>query len=248
MKILKIVVQYDGTNFCGWQTQAGKRTVQQTLEQALSKVLGEPIVLEASGRTDKGVHAKAQVCTFACSNALFAFERLAYPVNTVLPDDVSIISCTEVPSDFHARYDARQKTYRYHFFYAEHRQPLKEHFALRVFKQMDAQAMQQACKQLEGTHDFSAFRVTKSARPSNVRTVFACNLLTLGEQEFELEVCGNGFLHNMVRIMAGTVIDCGTGKLSPEDVPQILASKLRSRAGKTLPANGLTLISVGYDS
>lgn len=247
MKTLKIVVQYDGTNFCGWQKQTGKRSVQQTLEEALFKVLGEQITLEASGRTDKGVHAKAQVCTFTSNHPSFAFERLAYPVNNELPDDVSMLFCTEVPNTFHARFDAKQKTYRYHFFYAEQRQPLKERYALRVTQTMQVESMLKACKQLEGKHDFSAFRVARSTKPSSVRTVFACNLHILGEQEFALEVCGNGFLHNMVRIMAGTVIDCGTGKIKPEDLPQILKSKMRSRAGKTLPANGLTLISVNYD-
>ncbi|MFA6860501.1 MAG: tRNA pseudouridine(38-40) synthase TruA [Clostridia bacterium] len=245
MNNLKLIVEYDGTDFFGWQTQEGKRTVEEIVEKTLSDVLKEHIKLEASGRTDKGVHAKAQVCSFTCERN-FDFERLPYATNYLLPSDISLISCAQMPDDFHARFSSKRKTYEYTFFCGQIRSPLKERYALRVPFEVDENLMKKASKLFEGTHDFSSFVVSKSKKENCERTIYSCNL-TKENDLYKLNICGNGFLHNMVRIIAGTILDVGVGKIKPEQILEILESKNRSYAGKTLPPNGLCLLSVDYE-
>ena len=243
MRII-LVLQYNGKHFCGWQIQPNERTVQQTVEDAILTFTGKHRAVTGSGRTDSGVHALCQVAHFDYDGSIPP-EKFAPALNTVLPSDVKVVCSMQAPNDFHARFSAKKKTYCYNFYLSETPLPLFEPFAERIDKKVDFDAMQKACKAIEGTHDFKCFLASNSSVKDTVRTVYSCklkrknNLLTL-------TVCGNGFLYNMVRTIAGTVYFAGLGKINPDKVIDIINLKQRENVGKTLPAKGLFLQKVEY--
>lgn len=246
MKRIVLTLSYDGTDFCGWQVQPEKRTVQGTLERALSGLTGETVSVTGSGRTDSGVHAAAQVAHFDTRSAIPP-ERFAPALNAVLPADVSVLSSREGEEGFHARFSAKEKTYRYAAYLSPVELPLKNRYAVRIDPRTDVSRMAEAAEYLVGTHDFSCFLASNSSVKNTVRTVYESRVFRRGEDVFFV-IRGNGFLYNMVRIAAGTLLRVGEGKIPPEAVKEVLEKKDRSLAGITMPPQGLTLLSVEYGS
>ncbi len=270
----KAVISYLGSGYVGWQRQLNGLSVQQALEEALEKVFGAPTHATASGRTDAGVHAEGQVIHFDAETSIPA-EKIPFAVNAVLPDDISMLLCEEASEDFNARFCAKRKTYAYRLYLSRHRRPLLDPTHEHIPVPLDLAAMREAAKEIEGTHDFKCFEAAGSVIKNTVRTVYSVNIsagtlpivplaslpseladvpmflnLTTGEEfncTVDISVTGNGFLYNMVRIIAGTLVYVGMGKLSVEDVRKAILSKDRTLAGKTLPAKGLHLIEVRYD-
>lgn len=243
----KITVEYDGEKFCGWQRQLSDRTVQQTLEEALEK-LGIKTVVTASGRTDSGVHAAGQVAHFDAECSI-PTDKFPLVVNAYLPDDVSVTECEIVSGGFNARFDAKRKTYCYRLYYSRVRHPLLEKNHTHVTVEPNENAMRHAAEYIVGEHDFKCFEASGSKVKSTVRTVYSLEIKTgelKGAKTYEIYVTGNGFLYNMVRIIAGTLYYVGIGKLSPDDVKEIIKKKKRVGAGKTMPPKGLTLEEVFY--
>jgi tRNA pseudouridine38-40 synthase len=246
MKTFKLIIEYDGTNFNGWQIQKTGRTVQGQIEKALSVMTRENIRVSGSGRTDAGVHALGQAAHFRCHTRLGAGAFLS-GLNSLVPDDIVIHSCTRESDTFHARYDAKEKTYQYHILNRPLPSALGRLYALHVAKPLDIEAMEQAAGMLAGTHDFSAFENTGSPRSTSVRTVFKTRLYCDGNlNHIVFEITANGFLRYMVRNIAGTLLETGRSKISPEKFAGIMASKDRNQAGPTAPAHGLFLVSVKY--
>ena len=243
MRII-LFIQYNGKNFCGWQIQPNERTVQQEIEQAIFNLTGSRFNLSASGRTDSGVHALCQVAHFDYDGSIPP-ERFAPALNTMLPGDVKIIASQKAPKDFHSRFSAKKKTYRYTFYVSEVELPLYESFAERIEK-VDLDKMNLACEKIIGEHDFKCFLASNSSVKDTVRTVYSCKLKQK-DKLITLTISGNGFLYNMVRTIAGTLYFVGLGKITPEEVGEIIASKNRQKVGKTLPAKGLVLQKVEYN-
>lgn len=236
-------LQYNGKDFCGWQIQPNERTVQQTVEQAIFKLTGEKVNLVGSGRTDSGVHAELQVAHFDTQSSIPA-EKYAFALNSLLPSDVKVVKSKKAPKDFHARFSAKKKTYVYTFYQSETELPLLEPFATRIGK-VDLKAIKQGALHIVGTHDFKCFLAANSSVKDTVRTVYSCKVAKRGNI-ITVEVCGNGFLYNMVRTIAGTLLFVGEGKFTPDSVKDIVEGKNRAKAGKTMPAKGLTLKKVCY--
>ena len=249
----RAVISYFGKEYVGWQRQLNGPSVQEALERALSETFGAPTQATASGRTDAGVHAEGQVVHFDADTAIPP-EKIPFAVNTRLPDDISMLSCEPVSEDFNARFSAKRKTYRYDIYVSRHRRPVLEQTHAHVVIPLSLTAMRACADAIEGEHDFKGFEASGSAVKSTVRTVYSIELKaegaaedgTLSEGRLSVYVTGNGFLYNMVRIIAGTLVYAGQGKLSVEDVERVLETGDRTLAGKTLPPHGLTLVSVGY--
>lgn len=244
MKI-KLTVTYDGTNYCGWQVQPNKITVQQTLEDALYKLTGEKIKVVGSGRTDAGVHAEGQVAHFERENDNIPPEKYAIALNIILPDDVKVISSERVDDDFSARRSAKRKTYVYRTYVSSAILPLKDRFALQIEKQPNVSAMRECARLIEGEHDFKAFCASGSEVKTTTRTVYSIDIIESGN-EITFSVTGSGFLYNMVRIIVGTLLAVGRGKIGKSEVMDMLNTGKRSLGGKTIPAKGLCLKQVEY--
>ena len=244
MRVL-LTIQYLGTNYHGWQKQAQKNTIQEVLENAIFKALGEHCETFASGRTDAGVHAEAQTCHFDTTTKIKP-EKIAYAINRFLPDDIQILSSKEVPNDFNARFDVKKKTYEYNFYASNQSLPLLSTTFAKIRTEFSYKIAEKACKHFLGEHDFVGFSSSGRQTKTTVRTIFDIKLLDLGENKYKLSITGNGFLYNMVRIIAGTIIEVGYGRINANDLPQIIASKDRSKAGKTAEAKGLVLKKVEY--
>ena len=250
---VKLIVEYDGTDYAGWQTQKNAVTVQQRLEDALSDIAGCQISAFSSGRTDAGVHASGQVVHFDIDTRIPA-DKLSFVINNRLPNDIRVMHSEEAAPDFHARFDAKSKTYRYSFYISRHSSPLLERTHYCVHVPLDISAMRTAAGCFVGTHDFNAFCSSDTSVKSTVRTIFECSVLqrfsaseAAGSVDiYSIDVTGSGFLYNMVRIVSGTLIDVGLGKIKAEDITSIIASCDRRRAGVTLPPNGLCLCKVNY--
>ena len=241
---IKLTVEYDGTDFSGWQTQTNGRTVQQELETAINALTGENVSVTGSGRTDAGVHAEGQVAHFD-TEANVPPEKFAAALNGLLPQDVKVIKSEEAPEGFHARYSAKRKTYEYRFYISPVARPLKERYACRL-DAADADKMRETAELFIGTHDFKAFRKTGSGAKTTVRTVYAAKVKKRGD-EVIFTVCGNGFLYGQVRLMAGALTAVSDGKIEMEDVKTLLLGEAaRPAAVKTLPAKGLTLKKAEY--
>lgn len=244
----KLTVEYNGKDYHGWQVQKNAITVQEVLESALCKI-GIKTTTVASGRTDSGVHAVGQVVHFD-SDVKIPCDRLPLAINAYLPLDVAVVKCEIVSGDFNARFSAKKKTYCYRFYVSRLRHPLLEINHYQVVKSLDLDAMRAAANEIEGEHDFKCFEAVGSKVIDTVRTVYEIRFETkdlIGGKEIEIYVTGNGFLYNMVRIIAGTLLYVGQGKLTAEDVRTIIEKGDRTMAGKTLPAKGLTLERVEYD-
>ena len=245
MRRYKAIISYDGTKYVGWQRQKNGLSIQEVLETAMQKVLGCEVECTASGRTDAGVHAEGQVIHFEVETAIPA-DKIPFSVNNYLPDDISMLACDFAPKGFNARFSAKKKTYRYSIYYSRFPLPMLEHTHYRSTVPMDVDAMKEAAKKLVGTHNFKCFMAAGSnIKDKTTRTMYSVDVERNGNV-VTITVCGNGFLYNMVRIMAGTLYYVGIGKLTVQDVGRILANKDRTMAGKTLPAKGLCLVSVEY--
>ncbi|MGE5484367.1 MAG: tRNA pseudouridine(38-40) synthase TruA [Ignavibacteriales bacterium] len=251
MRNIKVTVEYDGTNYHGFQVQGKMPTIQAVLQDAIERITGTRAAVTGAGRTDAGVHARGQVINFK-THSRIPTERFAHALNSVLPDDVVAVSAEEVPQDFHSRYSATSKVYGYTFWNAEFPSPFWRAYALWVRQELDVDAMRAAAGDFTGRHDFAAFRSTGSSAVTTVRTVFRSTVQASkggspGRGRLVVfTVEADGFLYNMVRIMAGTLLEVGIGKRGPGDVRLALAEPSRGLAGPTLPPNGLCLEEVRY--
>ena len=244
MRNIRLDICYDGTRYSGWQRQtAHDNTIQGKLETALSRILGEPIEISASGRTDTGVHARGQVANFHTGSTMDCAELLG-ELRKYLPEDIGIYSCREVSPRFHARLNALEKTYQYRLWNSEAPCVFDRRFVAVMEERLDVEAMAEAARLLLGTHDFSAFCANKKMKKSTVRTIKAFTVERVGE-EIRFTVTGNGFLHNMVRILVGTLVEVGRGERSVDSIPGLFGGK-REQAGFLAPGKGLCLMEVRY--
>jgi len=241
---LKLVLEYDGTDFAGWQTQPGQRTVQGELEKALGEVCGAPTATRAAGRTDAGVHAAGQVVSLSTGSRI-PEGGLLRGLNSLLPRDVAVLDVAEVAPEFDARFSARGKVYRYLVWAHLVGSPLHERTTWHVRAPLDRHAMRTAAALLVGDHDFAAFRAADCERRTTRRLMARVDVDGAGAT-LAIEVEATAFLKNMVRIVAGTLVDVGRGRLGPDDVAVALSTGERTRAGVTAPAQGLTLMRVLY--
>lgn len=246
MKCFKITVEYDGTDYFGWQRQKTAPTIQGAIETAIRRIIGRPVTVHGSGRTDAGVHALGQVAHFHCETRLDA-PTLHRALNALLPADIAVRRCETAPDAFHARFDAIGKTYRYCIDNRPVRPAVGRRYAWHIWKPLDTNAMQKTLAHIRGTYDFKAFEGTGSPRRHTVRTVFEAALHKRADRGLVFEIRANGFLKFMVRNITGTLVYVGLGKLSPDDVARILASGDRRQAGVTAPPHGLFLVAVDYD-
>ncbi|MBN2089991.1 tRNA pseudouridine(38-40) synthase TruA [candidate division KSB1 bacterium] len=242
MRNIKLIIEYDGTNYHGWQFQPEYKTIQSELEKALLKLTQQPVKLYCAGRTDTGVHALGNVVNFNTESklALTIFEK---GLNRFLPPDIRVMKAEEVPVDFHARYSAKYRRYRYVI--STKRHAIERNFQWYCRYPINFELIRQASQYLIGTHDFQAFSKADPQKPN-----YLCNVRALTWEQREnrliMEITANRFLHNMVRIIVGTMVEVSRGNLKPEQIPEILASRNRRLAGKTVPPNGLILLEVGY--
>ena len=241
----KAVLQYEGTRYRGWQVQGNtENTIQGKLEALLTKMAGSPVEVNGSGRTDAGVHAAGQVINFRCKTEKTPGEICRY-MNEYLPEDMAVLSVEEAAPRFHARLNAARKTYVYRIWNAPVRNVFRRRFATWIQKPLDLEAMEQAAALLCGTHDYRAFCSLKKFKKSTVRTVEKIEIGKMG-QEIRISYTGDGFLYHMVRILTGTLVEVGLGLRKPEEMTEILEGQDRTRAGRLMPPEGLTLESVEY--
>jgi len=238
-KRIMLTVAYDGTAYCGWQVQKNGNTIEGELNRCLSELLGEDIKVIGGSRTDSGVHALGNIAVFDTKSRMPA-EKFSYALNQRLPEDIRIQESKEVPADFHPRRCSSRKTYEYRIYNAEFPMPVKRLYSHFTYVPLDENKMREAASFLVGEHDFKSFCSAGTVVESTVRTIFDIQVFR-EEEEIIIRVTGNGFLYNMVRIMAGTLIEAGRGNIEPCEIKGILEKKDRSCAGPTAPANGLTL-------
>ena len=241
---IKLVIEYEGTRYCGWQVQPNVPTIQEGLERAVRQITGEAVRIFGAGRTDAGVHASGQVANFHTSCRMPA-GRMRHALNAVLPDDIVVLDVSEVPESFHARYSAKSKRYRYSILNRQAPSALHRYFTLHLAQSLDIAAMREAAGHLIGTWDFSSFGCNAGREDDPVRTVLDIAADRQGDY-LTIEIEAVSFLYKMVRSIVGTLIDVGKGKVEPSDVLRILRDRDRKRAGATAPAQGLTLVHVNY--
>jgi tRNA pseudouridine38-40 synthase len=245
---LKLILAYDGSDFCGWQVQPEAESVQGTLASAIGRITGEKVLPQGSGRTDAGVHALAQVATFQTESVVPA-TNMVIALNHILPASIRVIEASEMPLDFHARKSAKAKSYRYRILRDAICSPFMARYVWHYPYPLDLDAMSAAAPCVEGEHDFTSFAAVDPEKGtgelSNVRRIFSSRWQRDGN-EFIYDVRGNGFLHHMVRNLVGTFVLIGKGTLNPEDLPGMLLARNRSAAGPTAPARGLYLTGVEY--
>lgn len=243
MRNLKLTIQYDGTKYCGWQKQPNSLGIQGTIEYAIHEITKEKVSITGSGRTDAGVHALGQIANFK-TNSTIPANRMPDALNAKLPKDISIVDCEDVEENFHSRFSAKGKIYRYLIYNNPYRNPLYKDTSYHVRYNLDIKKMQEEAKSLIGTHDFKGFMSSGSTVKDTVRTI---HNITIKKEEdlIVLEVEGNGFLYNMVRIIVGTLIDIGRGRIDIS-MKDIINSKDRGVCGHTAPAHGLFLKKVHY--
>lgn len=245
MKRVMLRVAYDGTEYCGWQLQPGVATIEGVLNETLSALLGETITVTGASRTDSGVHSLGNVAVFDTDTRIPA-EKISYALNQRLPDDIVVQESKEVAADFHPRHCDSRKTYEYRILNREFPLPTERRDSYFYYRRLDVEAMRRAAAYLVGTHDFASFCSAHAQKETTVRTVYSCTVEKAGDLVC-IRVTGAGFLYNMVRIIAGTLIEVGCGAKQPEDVAQIIAARNRSAAGPTAPAHGLTMIGILFD-
>lgn len=245
MKRVKLVVAYDGTNYCGWQIQPNGITIESELNRCLSDLFGEPIKVIGASRTDSGVHALCNVAVFDTRSPMPA-DKVSYALNQRLPEDIRIKNSEEVPKEYHPRYRNSIKTYQYKIENAEFPTPTNRLYTHFMYVPLDIRKMEAAMKYLVGEHDFKSFCSTRTAVEETVRTITDMKIKKENEI-ITLTVSGTGFLYNMVRIIAGTLIEIGQGKYPPETMKDIIESRDRSQAGPTAPARGLILYSYEFE-
>lgn len=244
MRTLKLLIAYDGTAYCGWQRQANGPTIQAAIEDAFVPLLGEAPIVTGAGRTDTGVHALGQVASVRVASQL-RVDAIGRALNVRLAPDIRILSVEDAAPDFHARFEATGKTYRYQIVTSEIVSPFDRWFVWHLPGRRHLDAMRSAAAHLCGRHDFVVFQSAHSSVTDTVRTITRLDLHATGDG-FNVEVHGDGFLRHMVRAIVGTLVDVGAGRRDPDSMPSLLRSRARHQAGDTAPASGLTLVSVDY--
>ncbi|MFZ5353448.1 MAG: tRNA pseudouridine(38-40) synthase TruA [Bacillota bacterium] len=246
MRNIKLVIEYDGTSYKGWQIQPDVPSIQEELQKAVYRVTGEEVEVIGSGRTDAGVHAKGQVANFYTKSRIPA-EKFCYALNNTLPFDIVVKESVEAQTDFHARYSAKGKVYSYTILNSRFNSPILRNFVYHInyCDKLDTDIMKKACECFVGTHDFYGFMAAGSKVKDTVRTIYSIDV-GLYDELIKLTYCGNGFLYNMVRIITGTILYTAIGKISLEELPDIISSKNRIQAGITVPPGGLCLEKVLY--
>lgn len=244
MKRVKLEVAYDGTNYHGWQIQPNEVSIEQIINEKLSELTGEEIKVIGASRTDAGVHAMGNVAVFDTESRIPG-EKFSYALNQRLPEEIRIQSSCDVADDFHPRHCDCRKTYRYQILNAEFPVPTHRLYSHFIYYNLDLKAMRQAAQYLIGEHDFKSFCSSKTQVTETVRTIYDLQVLKDGEM-ISIFVKGNGFLYNMVRIIAGTLIEVGLHRKQPDEIKEMLERKDRQIAGPTAPAKGLTLMKIEY--
>lgn len=244
MRNIKLTIEYDGKDFNGWQKQPDKLNIQGEIERAIFEVTGENVDLTASGRTDAGVHSLGQTANFKMENPM-PIQKIPLAINSKLKKTIRVKSAEEVDDRFHARYNCKGKKYRYVINNAPIESALYRDYELHIANVLDVKKMQEAANFFVGKFDFSAFKSSGTSSKNSVREIYKAEVIKEGDR-INIELTGSGFLYNMVRIISGTLVDVGLGKLEPNDIPKIIESKDRDNAGKTLPPQGLYLVEVYY--
>lgn len=244
MRNIKLTIEYDGTNYCGWQSQINGPSVQDFVEKALKRFLHERVKVIGAARTDSGVHAKGQVANFKTTSKL-PLRKIKKALNGNLPKDISITGIRRAAEDFNAQFSAKRKLYRYTICNREERNPFLDRFSVHIPRRLDINAMKKGARLLLGRHDFSSFKGSKGATMTQVRTIKKISIKRRGNFII-IDIEADGFLYNMARNIAGTLIEIGRGKIKPAGMKKILSARDRSKAGPTAPAKGLTLIRVKY--
>ena len=244
MRNIKLTIEYDGKEYNGWQKQPNKLNIQGEIEKAISNITGEEVELNASGRTDAGVHALGQVANFK-TNSNLPIEKMAIAINSQVKNSIRIIKAEEIEESFHSRYNCKEKTYRYIINNSKYGSAIYRGMEYHIPIKLDIDKMQEAAKYFEGEHDFKGFKSSGTSSKSSIRTIYKA-IVKKENERIIIELTGNGFLYNMVRIISGTLVDVGLGKINPNSIPEIIESKDRTRAGKTLPPQGLYLVEVKY--
>ena len=245
MRNFKLTLCYDGSRYKGWQRQGNtENTIQGRLETLLSRLLEQPVEISGSGRTDAGVHARAQVCSFRAETALDC-ETLLAMIRRYLPEDIGALALCDAPERFHARLSCREKTYVYRVWNSEMPDVFGRRWRVQLPARLDLEAMRAGAGALLGTHDFRAFCANRQLKKSSVRTLHRCEVVREGE-ELRFVLTADGFLYHMARIIVGTLLEIGLGKRHTETLPELLARGIRAEAGETAPAKGLCLMEVRY--
>ena len=244
MKRIMIVVAYEGTKYCGWQSQPNQITVEEVINRELSRLLNEKIEVIGASRTDSGVHAMGNVAVFDTETRIPP-EKICYALNRSLPEDIVVQSSREVPGDFHPRHCDSIKTYEYKIWNADFIQPFNRKYTHFVYKELDVEAMKRAAEDFLGTHCFTSFCSTHTQVQDHVRTIYSLDIMK-EDHLLTIRIRGNGFLYNMVRIIAGTLIKIGMHEMPETCISSILEAKNREAAGPTAPALGLTLVGIEY--
>lgn len=243
---VKMIVAYDGTNYKGWQVQPNGITIEEVLNKNLSNLLGEQIVVSGASRTDSGVHSLGNIAVFD-TNTRMPADKIAFALNQRLPEDIVVQGSCEVEDGWHPRYQNSRKTYEYRILNRTFRMPTRRLDTYFYHYPLDEEKMKKAASYLEGEHDFKSFCAIGAQVKTTVRTIYACDVEKEGDI-ITIRVTGNGFLYNMVRIIAGTLVQVGGGAIKPEAVKEILAKKDRSAAGPTAPAHGLTMMGIEFEN
>ena len=238
-------VAYDGTEYCGWQVQPGQRTVEGTLKSALDKLMGKDVPMIGASRTDAGVHAEGNVAVFDCDTTIPA-DKIKYALNNMLPEDVVVVESKQVDDNFHPRHCDCRKTYQYRILNTQMPDPNRRRNTHFYRWKLDMEAMRAAADCIVGTHDFACFMAAGSQVTDTVRTVYSLEFAKI-DDVITMTIQGNGFLYNMVRIIAGTLIQVGRGQLEPGQIADIIKKGERKNAGPTAPAKGLTLKVIDYE-
>lgn len=244
-KRIKLVVAYDGTNYCGWQVQPNGETIEGVLNRELSSLLGEDIKVTGASRTDSGVHSLGNVAVFDTDTRIPP-EKISYALNIRLPEDIVVQDSCEVAPDFHPRHCNSRKTYEYRILNRRFAMPMRRLDTYFYHRPLDVERMQQAARYLEGTHDFKSFCSVNTVVEDTVRTIYTLQVIKDADDIITIRVQGSGFLYNMVRILAGTLIQVGIGAMEPEQMTEILEAKDRSASGPTAPAQGLTMMGIEF--
>ena len=245
-RTIKLVVEYEGTDLSGWQRQENGPTVQQHLEEVLARMTGGPVVVIGASRTDAGVHALGQVASFQTESTI-PIDGFRMGMNSLLPPAIAVVSAEEAAEGFHARFSARGKHYRYSILTRSSRAPVCRHQVWhKGGARLDLAAMRAAAAAMPGERDWSAFRAAGCTARTAVRRIDSVELIEPSAHRIDIEVRGNAFLRNMVRILVGTLVEVGVGRLEPGQIGEIVASRDRTRAGPTAPPHGLTLVEVLY--
>ena len=237
-------VSYDGTDFCGWQVQNEMRTVEGELNKAINELTGETTEVIGASRTDSGVHAKGNVAVFDTESTIPA-EKFMYAINSLLPDDVTVVESKEVDKDFHPRHCRSIKTYEYRIYTSRINNPLKRRFAYRFPTELDVEKMDEAAKYLIGEHDFKSFCCVRTQAETTIREIFSADVFR-DDEDIVIRVTGAGFLYNMVRIIAGSLMEVGSGKYEPVHIKEVLEGTDRTLAGPTAEPQGLTLVNIEF--